>query len=64
LEPWRAVDSQNGGVEVQKGLWRVYYIMMADWHHFDEEQDFDTDTHQIEEMDPTSIKVKTRIRIR
>jgi hypothetical protein len=39
MEPWRAVEAHNGGVEAQKRAMEV-----ADSHHFNEEQDLDPDT--------------------
>ncbi len=32
--------------------WRVYGPVVADFHHFDEEQDLDPDPHLSEKLDP------------
>jgi hypothetical protein len=49
MEPWRAKDAHNGGV---------------DSHHFDEEQHPDTDPHKSKKSDSDRIQVKTWILIR
>jgi hypothetical protein len=43
MEPWRAVDANYGGVEAQNGALESlhYRPVVADLHHFDEEQDPD-----------------------
>jgi hypothetical protein len=51
MEPWRAMDTQNGGVEAQNGgLGRVCGPVVADSYHLDEEQD--PDPHRREKLDP------------
>jgi hypothetical protein len=35
------MDAHNGGVEAQKGAWRVCRPVIADSYHFGEEQDAD-----------------------
>jgi hypothetical protein len=44
MEPWRALDAQNGGMEAQNGAPGVYTRthVVADTHHLDEEQGPDT----------------------
>ncbi len=49
MEPWRDVDAHNGGVEVQNG---AVQSVVADSHHFDEEQDPDPDPLPSEKSDP------------
>ncbi len=43
MEPWRAVDTHNRGVEAQNGAVEglLTTVVVADSHHFDEEQDPD-----------------------
>ncbi len=42
MEPWRAVDAHNGGVEAFKmEPWKVFIPMVADSYYFDAEQDPD-----------------------
>ncbi len=51
MEPWRAVDIQNGGVEAQNGgLGRVFGPVVAGSCHLDEEQN--PDPHRREKLDP------------
>jgi hypothetical protein len=52
MEPWRAVDARNGGVEAQNGglEWRVCRPVVADSDHLDKEQD--PDPHRSEKLDP------------
>ncbi len=46
MEPWRAVDAHNGGVEGHNGtLWRFCRPVVTDFDHFDEEQDPEPDPH-------------------
>jgi hypothetical protein len=49
MEPWRALDTHNGGLEAQMEAWRVCRPVVAE-HHFYEEQD--PDPHQSEKLDP------------
>ncbi len=39
IEPWSALTLTNGAVDAQNVAWRVLRSMVADSHHFDEEQD-------------------------
>jgi hypothetical protein len=39
MEPWRAVDAYNGGVEAQNG------VLVTDSHHLNEEQYQNPDPH-------------------
>ncbi len=41
MELWRAMDAHNGGVEAQMEPWRVCRPVVADSHHFYEDQDPD-----------------------
>jgi hypothetical protein len=41
MEPWRAVDAYNGGMEAKNGAVESLWFSAADSHHFDEEQDPD-----------------------
>jgi hypothetical protein len=41
----RDVDAHNGGVRLKLELQNVYRPVVADSHHFDEEQDPDMDPH-------------------
>ncbi len=50
MEPWRALHTHNGGLEAQMEAWRVWRPVVADSHHFYEEQD--PDPHQSEKLDP------------
>jgi hypothetical protein len=55
MEPWRAVVAHNGCVEAPRALWawRVFRSGVADWHHFDEEQEpGDPDTISSKKSDP------------
>ncbi len=45
MEPWRAVDAHNGGVEAQNRAARCLYASFTDSHNFDEEQDPEPDPH-------------------
>jgi hypothetical protein len=45
IELWRAVDAHIGDVEIQMEPWSVCRPVVADSHHFDEEQDLDPDPH-------------------
>ncbi len=48
MKPWRAMDARNGGVARVEAInkdCRSRRPMVADWHHFDEEQDLDPDLH-------------------
>jgi hypothetical protein len=49
MEPWRAVDTHNAGVE-----WRVCRPMVANLHQFEEVQDPGPDPHRSEKsnLDP------------
>jgi hypothetical protein len=53
MKLWRALDPHSGGVEAQMEPWRVSRPVVADLHHFDEEQD----------PDPDRINVNSRILI-
>ncbi len=46
------MEAHNGGVEAQMKPWRVSLPVVADSHHFDEEQDPDADPHQSDKSDP------------
>jgi hypothetical protein len=44
MEPWRAVEAHNGGVEAQNKARKVpvgVEPVLADSYHFDDEQDTD-----------------------
>jgi hypothetical protein len=45
MEPWRAVDAHNAGLEAQNGARRVWKPVVAYLHEFYEEQDLDSQTH-------------------
>jgi hypothetical protein len=45
IEPWRAVDIQNGDLRLKMKPWGVYRPVVADNHHFEEELDPDPDQH-------------------
>jgi hypothetical protein len=49
MEPWRDLDAHNGGVEAQK--MKPCRSVVADSHHFDEEQDPDPDPHLSKKSD-------------
>ncbi len=45
MEPRRAVDSHNGGVEAQNGAVKVCMPVVPDSHNFDKEKDPEPDPH-------------------
>jgi hypothetical protein len=51
IEPWRAVDANDGGMEAQMKSWsrRVYRPVVENFHHFEEE--LDPDPHWSEKLD-------------
>jgi hypothetical protein len=40
------MKAQNGGWRLKMGQWRCSSVVVADLHHFDEEQDPDLEPHQ------------------
>jgi hypothetical protein len=52
MEPWRALDTRNGGMEALNGTWRVCGPVVADSHHFNE----DPDQHLSEKLDPVTYE--------
>jgi hypothetical protein len=60
MELWRALDTHNGGLDAQMEAWRICRPVVADSHHFYEEQDPDphqseklvADPHQSGKLDP------------
>jgi hypothetical protein len=65
MEPWRAVDTPNGGPEAKNGAmepWRVCMPGVADLNQLVEEPD--PDPHGSEIWIRIRIKVKRQIRIR
>ncbi len=49
MEPWRAMDVHNGGVEAQNGTLEGLETRIADLHHSDEEHS--PDQHKSEKLD-------------
>jgi hypothetical protein len=61
MEPWRAVDAHNGGVEAQKEPWRVYGPEVTDSHYLNDEQDPDPDPDpHLSEADPQLLPTPAR----
>ncbi len=58
MQPWRAVDSHNGGVETQNG---AVEGLKTNGRRFESQ---DTGPHQSEKSDPDPHQVKRWIRIR
>ncbi len=50
MEPWRALYAHNRGMRLKMEPRRVCRTVVADLHHFDEEQD--PDPHQSEKSGP------------
>ncbi len=50
MEPWRALYAPNRGMRLKMEPRRVCRPVVADLHHFDEEQD--PDPHQSEKSGP------------
>ncbi len=46
IEPWRAVDAHNGGLEAQYEALEIYRSVVTDSDHFEEELDQDPYRHQ------------------
>jgi hypothetical protein len=59
IEPWRAVDPQNGGLKAQN---EAYRPVVADSRHF--EKEYDLDPHIVKSSIWLRISVKSSIRIR
>jgi hypothetical protein len=63
MEPWRAVEVYFGGVEALNEPWRVCCPVVANSHHFDEEQKTypDPDQYSGEKLDsdPDSHPIKS-----
>ncbi len=49
MEPKRAVDAYNGGVEAK---WKTCRPVVADFQHLDEEQDPEPDLRENSDQDP------------
>jgi hypothetical protein len=46
--PWIVVEAHNGDVRLEMDPWEVCMPVVADFKHFDEEQEPNPDPHQCE----------------